>query len=501
MNSYWIDSTISNGHYDSLKADATCDVCIIGAGLFGLTTAYYLSKKGLKVIVLDKSAVGTKVSGHTTAKITSQHGLIYDYLINSFGTNTAKKYLNANETAIQNIKNIIETENIECDFKQQSNYVYTTKEEDLEKIKKEMLALKNLEFNAQLVDQTQLPFKIKKAIMFPNQAKFHPRKYMLGLCNCIIKNSGKIFTDTLVYDIKKDGEKYITYTKNSKIKSKNIVLASHYPIVNFPGFYFTKMYQETSYIIGIDVKTNLFDGMYISSFAPTYSFRTANFKDKEILLLGGANHKTGEETISINSTYEILEKKAKELYPNSEIIYKWNTRDCITLDKVPYIGEFSNLMPGMYVGTGFNKWGMTTSNVAANIISDKILGINNKYEEAFTSTRLKPVKNRWEMTNMLKQTATSLVIDKFKIPTETLSTIEKDSGCIVEIDGNKIGIYKDNSGKIFDIKPICSHLGCLLTWNNIDKTWDCPCHGSRFNYDGTNIYDPAIKNLEVTIHS
>lgn len=496
MNSFWIESTIEKGSYDSLAKDISCDVCIIGAGLFGLSTAYYLSKKGLKVIVLDKSAIGTKVSGHTTAKITSQHGLIYDYLINSFGFDIAKKYLNANEQAIKNIKNIIDNENIECDFENQSNYIYSTKKEDDEKIKKEALALKSLGFKTQLVKETQLPFDINSALMFPNQAKFHPRKYMLGLCNCILKNSGKIFTNTLVYNIKREDKSYLTYTNNFKINSKYVVLATHYPIINFPGLYFTKMYQETSYIIGVDTETSLFDGMYISSSAPTYSYRTVKFQNKKLLLLGGANHKTGEENINYNSTFGILEKKAKELYPNSTVLYKWNTRDCITLDKVPYIGEFSSLIPDLYVGTGFNKWGMTSTNVAANIITDKILNIENKYEEAFTSTRLKPIKNIEEMTNMLKQTTTSLLIDKLKIPTDTLNSIEKDEGCIVEIDGTKIGVYKDNSGKIYAVKPTCSHLGCLLTWNSIDKTWDCPCHGSRFNFDGKNIYDPAIKDLE-----
>ena len=257
------------------------------------------------------------------------------------------------------------------------------------------------------------------------------------------------------------------------------------------------MYQDTSYIIGIDTKSESFDGMYISSTTPTFSYRWAQYEDKKILLLGGAGHKTGENNITNASTYDVLEQKAKDLYPNSEVLYKWNTRDCVTLDKVPYIGEFSSLMPNMYVGTGFNKWGMTSSNVAANIITDKILGIKNKYEDAFTSTRLKPIKNRWEMKDMLKQVTSSLVIEKLKIPDETINEIKNDSGKIVEVNGQKIGISKDSFGKIFAIKPICSHLGCTLSWNNVDKTWDCPCHGSRFDFKGKNIYDPAIKDLEI----
>lgn len=465
-------------------------------GLFGLTTAYYLCKKGLNVKVLDKSEIGIKASGHTTAKITSQHGLIYKYLIHDFGIDIAKNYLNANEEAIKNIKHIIEEEKIECDFVLQSDFVYGTSPEEIEKIKDETECVKSMGFDAQFIEHLPVPFKNNGAIMFPNQAMFHPRKYMLSLCKSIQKNKGQIFTNTTVYDVKNVKNEYEIYTKSNTVKSKYVVLASHYPIINFPGFYFTKMYQETSYIIGVDTHSTAFDGMYISSAPPTYSYRWIKYEDKQLLLIGGAGHKTGEENITPSSTYEILEQKAKELYPSSEIIYRWNTRDCITLDKVPYIGEFSSMMPNMYVGTGFNKWGMTSSNVAANIIADKILGIKNKYEEAFTSTRLKPVKNRWEMKDMLKQVTNSLIIERLKIPDETLNSIKKDTGKIVEIEGLKVGIYIDLSGKIFTIKPTCSHLGCTLSWNNVDKTWDCPCHGSRFDYTGKNIYDPAIKDLE-----
>ena len=214
------------------------------------------------------------------------------------------------------------------------------------------------------------------------------------------------------------------------------------------------------------------------------------------MLIAGSGHKTGEP-IENNSHYEELEKKAKELYPDCKILFKWNTRDCISLDKIPYVGEFSELMPNMYVGTGFNKWGMTSSNISANIISDKILGKENKYEKIFTATRMEPIKNRWEVKNMLKETVNSIALNKFKIAPESIDKIENDNGAIIEINGENVGIYKDAKGKIYAVKPNCAHLGCLLSWNNLDKTWDCPCHGSRFDYMGRNIYEPAIKDLNV----
>ncbi len=226
--------------------------------------------------------------------------------------------------------------------------------------------------------------------------------------------------------------------------------------------------------------------------------------------MGGADHKTGSK-IDLSNSYNILEDEVRKYYPDCKVLYKWNTEDCITLDKIPYIGEFSHFMSGMYIGTGFNKWGMTSSNVAANIIVDKILGKENEYEDVFVSTRLHPIKNNAELGNMIKETANSLVINKFKVPEKNhddknddnthvenaFADIENDTGHVFEYNGEKVGIYKDKDGKISAIKPICTHLGCLLSWNNIDKTWDCPCHGSRFDYLGHQLYNPAIKDLDV----
>ena len=235
--------------------------------------------------------------------------------------------------------------------------------------------------------------------------------------------------------------------------------------------------------------------MYINSETPTVSFRTAIYNGKRILIVGGMSHKTGAK-IDLEKTYKNLEKVAKDLYPDCKILFRWNTEDCVSLDKIPYIGEFSSLMPNVYVGTGYKKWGMTSSNIAANIITDKILGRENEYEEVFNSKRLKPIKNYEELTNMVKEVGNSLIINRLKKTDEYLGDVKNDEGKIIEIDNEKVGIYKDREGNIYAVKPYCSHLGCELSWNNLDKTWDCPCHGSRFNYEGKNLYDPALKDLE-----
>lgn len=495
MSSLWLDSVKNKIDFSELKENISCDVCIVGAGIFGLTCGYYLSKAGLKVTILDRNNIAQKVTGHTTAKITSQHNLIYKYLIDSVGIKLAKQYLDANEEAISNIKNIIDTENIDCDFEVQDSYVYTTKEDDIDKIKFENHAVNSLGFNSEFVTSSPLPFKILAGIKFPNQAQFNPIKYVNGLANKIVQNSGEIYTNTLVYDIEKDENYFITHTKNNSINSKYVIIASHYPFINAPGYYFMKMYQSTSYVIAVDVGDKVFDGMYINPESPTFSFRSAVYNNKKILLVGGSDHKTGSK-IDLSNAYSILENEVKKYFPKCNVLYKWNTEDCITLDKIPYIGEFSTLMPNMYVGTGFNKWGMTSSNVAANIITNSILGKPNNYAEVFKSTRFHPVKNSDEVGNMIKETTNSLVINKFKVPEKDLENVKNDTGEVLEINNVKVGIYKDKNGKVFAVKPICTHLGCLLSWNNIDKTWDCPCHGSRFDYEGNNLYDPAIKSLE-----
>lgn len=495
MSSYWLDSVKDKPSFGKLDKNIFSDVCIIGAGIFGLSSGYYLSKNGLKVSILDKNNIMEKVSGHTTAKITSQHNIIYKYLIDSVGLKQAKQYLDANEEAIYNIKNIVQSENIDCDFEMQDSYVYTTDDTEIKKIELENKAVNTLGFASELVSETPLPFKIKSAIKFPNQAQFNPVKYAYGLANKIIENSGEIYTNTTVYDVQQDGENFEIKTENNTIQSKYVIIATHYPFINAPGYYFLKMYQSTSYVICVDIGDKVFDGMYINTQSPIFSYRFANYNDKKILLVGGADHKTGSK-IDLSHSYSILENEIRKFYPKCNVLYRWNTEDCITLDKIPYIGEFSNLMPNMYIGTGFNKWGMTSSNVAANIITNNILGKINNYEDVFKSTRFHPIKNSGEFGNMLKESTNSILLNKFKVPEKDLASVKNGTGEVLEINGEKIGVYKDENGKSFCVKPICTHLGCLLSWNNIDKTWDCPCHGSRFDYLGRNIYSPAIKDLE-----
>ncbi len=461
MKSYWEESIDKKEEYDKLNEDIEVDVCVIGGGLTGISTAYYLTKLGMNVAILEKDKICSHTSGHTTGKITSQHGLFYDYLIQSQGQEYAKKYLNANEMAIKEIERIIKEEKIDCDFKKENSYVFTRKDEDVQKIQKEIKATNMIGKESKFKNKIQLPLEIKGAIEFKDQAQFHPIKYAYGLCKAIIQNGGKIYENTKVVDTKLEKNNYWVFTKNNKIKARYIVMATRYPIKIFPGYYFIKMYQSSSYAIVIDTKEELKEGIYISSEAPTISFRIIQEGTKKLLLIVGYDYKTGKQ--ELEDGYRPLEELAYSMYPNCKILNRWISEDCITLDKIPYIGEFSKLLPNMYVATGFNKWGMTSSNIAANIITDEILEKENIYSEIFKATRVEPIKNSEEVKNMLKEAMESIVVKKLKKPNN----------------------------------PTCTHLGCELSYNSTDNTWDCPCHGSRFTFDGKVIEAPAVKDIEI----
>lgn len=494
METFWDKDREKNRSFQRLANDINVDVCIIGGGLTGLSVGYYLSKHK-NIAIIEKNKISELTSGGNTGKITSQHGLFYNYLEISKGIEYANEYLNANEESIQNIKEIIEKEKIECDFEIEDSYVFTQNEDDVQKIEAEQKTLEKIKnVNSQIVENIPLPLEIKKAIVFKNQAKFNPIKYSYGLANCILNNNGKIYENSQAKDIVKKDNKYIVKVNNNKITAKSVVIATRYPFISAPGYYFLKMYQSSSFAVVADVKEELFKGYYINTEQPTLSFRVINDNEKKYLLAVGYDYKTGADTVE--DGYKGLENAIKQMYPNAKIIAKWINEDCISLDKIPYIGEFSALMPNVYIATGFNKWGITSSNIAANIIKDKILEKENKYEETFKATRLEPIKNRDEMKNMISTTSKSLIMSRFKVPEEKIKDIKKGEAKIVEVKNTKVGVYKSETGEIFKVSPYCTHLGCELHFNNIDKMWECPCHGSKFTYDGKSIEVPSNKDLK-----
>ncbi|EGT4138233.1 FAD-dependent oxidoreductase [Clostridium perfringens] len=476
MKSVWSESCKFRKR-EALNKDIKTDVLVIGAGIAGVLTAYMLKQKGREVVVIDAAEIANGNTKNTTAKITSQHDLIYSKLIAEFGEEKARQYAKANELAIKKYKEIIEDKRIECDFEEKPAYVYSLNEIDV--LKEEVEAAKNLGIDAEFVDEANLPFKIKGAVKFNNQAQFNPLKFLKGISNELI-----IYENTRALEIKEN----LVVTSGGNITANNIVVATHYPIMNAPGYYFMKMHQERSYVLALE-NTSEIDGMYIDLNKEGYSFRTYN----NLLLLGGISHRTGEN--EEGGSYDKLRKVAKNLYPKAKEKYYWSAQDCMTIDGIPYIGRYSSETSNIYVATGFNKWGMTSSMVSAMIISDMILEKENDFSEIFSPRRFDLSLSINNIANDLIETAKNFIAQKVSIPSSEIEHIKNGHGGIIEYNGEKVGVYKNKEGKEFFVLTKCTHLGCQLSWNADELTWDCPCHGSRFDYKGRLIGSPATKDL------
>lgn len=486
METYW--NVEKKNSYEKINKNLETEVCIIGGGLTGLTTAYYLSKLNKKVVLLEKDEICNKTSGGSTGKITSQHGIFYKYLYETNGMEYVQKYYEINEKAINEIEEIINEKNINCEFERVDSYVYTCSKDKILDLKNEFDIVKK--FGAEFVNYIELPIDIEGAIKFSNQAQFNPYKYAKGLAKEIIKNGGSLFENSKVWNINKQDKKYIVSTSKYKIKTNCVVIATRYPITKIKAGIPFKMYQSTSYCIVADNDSEICKGYYINIEKPTISIRRIKSEEKNLIQIVGYDYKTGTKQ-NING-YAALEKIVKNMYPKLNIKNKWIAEDCISLDKIPYIGKIDS---NMYIATGFNKWGNTFSNIAANIIKDSILGRENEYSKMFDCSRFGPLKNKEELKNMIVEAGKSIVISKFKMPHKYIDELEYNQGKIIEYDDKKIGVYKNEDGKLFMVNPICSHLGCELEFNNFEKTWDCPCHGSRFTYEGKSIESPSIKDL------
>lgn len=476
MKSLWSESCKFRKR-EALNKDIKTDVLVIGAGIAGILTAYMLKQKGREVVVIDAAEIASGNTKNTTAKITSQHDLIYSKLITEFGEEKARQYAQANELAIKKYKEIIENRRIECDFEEKPAYVYSLNE--VEVLKEEAEAAKKLGIDAEFVQEANLPFKINGTLKFNNQAQFNPLKFLKYISNELV-----IYENTRALEIKEN----LVVTSGGNITANNIVVATHYPIMNAPGYYFMKMHQERSYVLALENKSEV-DGMYIDLNKEGYSFRTYN----NLLLLGGISHRTGEN--EEGGSYDELRKVAKRLYPKAKEKYHWSAQDCMTIDGIPYIGRYSSETQNIYVATGFNKWGMTSSMVSAMIISDMILEKENDFSEIFSPRRFDLSLSINNIANDLIEIAKNFIAQKVYIPSSEIEHIKNGHGGIIEYNGEKVGVYKNKEGKEFFVSTKCTHLGCQLSWNADELTWDCPCHGSRFDYKGRLIGSPATKDL------
>jgi len=430
MHSVWRETTNPPEH-PQLNGGITTDVLIIGGGMCGILTAHRLREAGVSAVVVEAEAIGGGVTQNTTAKITAQHGLIYADLIKGFGIEKARQYYDTNTWAIEQYQALAATH--PCDFEHKTAYVYS--KSDRSHLAREAEAYQKLGIPANIKDTPTLPLQTVGAILMENQAQFHPLKLLYGLADGL-----PIYTQSFVHKI--EGNK--AHTKNGTITAKHIVFATHYPLVNIPGLYFLKLYQHRSYVLALE-NAPLPDGMYLDAEETGLSFRTYG----DLLFLGGGDHKTGKQ----GGNYAELEAFAKQAYPNAPIKYRWATQDCMSLDKVPYIGRHRRGNSHVYVATGFNKWGMSGSMVASKLLTDLLLHGKSDRESLYSPQR--SILTKQLFTN-LGAAATGLL---------------------------SIG------------SPRCAHMGCKLHRNEVEGTFDCACHGSRFTKDGHLISGPAKRGL------
>lgn len=466
MPSLW-KKNIQIAEQDSLQGNVHVQNVVIGAGITGILTAYFLQKKGKQVIVLEASEIASGQTQNTTAKITSQHGFFYHDMAHKVGKDRARGYARANEAAIQSYEEIIWEEGIACHFERLPSYLYTTNKAKIKKLEDEANTAKKLGIHANFVNGEEigeLPFPVAGAVCYREQAQFHPLEFIQALAKKLTiyehTSALSVKQHEIVYENRKPQKN--TLGENTII-AENIIFTTHYPFLNVPGFYFLRQHQERSYVLALEgegIPARL-SGQYFSMDKDGLSFRSA----ENMLLLGGGSHRTGKDICKNGDDkpegYTYLQQVAKRYYPHSREVVHWSAQDCMSHDRLPFIGSYSMFRPYWYVATGFQKWGMTSAMIAASIISNRICNEQNPYEWVFTPQRF-----------LVRAGVKNLCVD---------------------IGKSVIGLTK---GVFAESEKRCSHMGCKLVWNEAEQSWDCPCHGSRFTKEGNLLDGPAQRGLK-----
>ncbi|WP_424767460.1 FAD-dependent oxidoreductase [Paenibacillus sp. sgz302251] len=495
--SYWSDSTTSLPTYPKLENDRNADICVVGGGISGITSAYLLTQAGFKVVLLEAGKLLNGTTGHTTAKITAQHDLIYDELMKREGKEKASLYYNANDEALRFIRHTIDHLKINCGYSTQDAYVYTNSESYINHLEKEMFAYSTLGIPGSYMDHVPLQIPAKAAIKMNGQAQFHPLHYLIALVKGFVEAGGEIFENTTAVDVENDGTlaKVIT-SEGRHIACKHVVSCTHFPFHDGGGFYFARMHADRSYVLGIKVEGDYPGGMYLSAEDPKRSIRYAEMEGHhKLLLVGGQSHKTGQGVCTINH-YEELHNYVKEHFDLKEVTYRWSAQDLVTGDKIPFIGRITSSSPNIFVATGYRKWGMTNGTAAALLIRDLILEKENPYEELYSPSRSMSWNTIKKLVVDNADVAKHLIAGKLEMVYKRPEDLANDEGSVVKVHGRRAGAYKDKDGQLYLVDTTCTHMGCEVEWNNGERTWDCPCHGSRFSISGEVMEGPAEKPLK-----
>ncbi|SFG73663.1 Glycine/D-amino acid oxidase [Halopelagius inordinatus] len=488
--SVWM-STTDRTSYPPLDGDREVDVAVVGGGITGLTAATKLSEEGKDVAVVESGRIVEGVTGKTTAKLTLQHGLIYDHLRSEFGDTLARQYADANQDAIETVRDRVERYDIDCDFDRTPAYTYTESAEKRSDIADEVEAARALDIPAEFVEETPLPFDVEAAIRVDDQARFHPRKYLLALAEAVEDAGNDVFERTKATDVESgDGNRVVT--ERGTLTADAVVVATHFPLLDHRLF-FSRLYPHRSYVVTIRTDDAPSEGMYYRAEEPGRSLRTKVAGEDDLLIVGGEGHKTGQG--DEKERYRRLERYAGEQFEVESMPYRWSTQDFSTPDKVPFVGRLGPTTDGIYVGTGYGGWGMTNGTAAGELLADLALGRSNPYESVFDPTRLSKSsagKALKENTEVAKEFVGGWAKSLFGSDTVTPPAGESR---IVRHDGKPYGLYRDEDGELHAVSAVCTHMDCIVDWNDAEKSWDCPCHGSRFGVDGSVIDGPAVEDL------
>ena len=465
------------------------DVAIIGGGIVGLTAAHLLKAEGKTVAVLESHRIVEGVTGNTTAKITSLHTLIYAYLLRHFGEKKALAYATANQSALEHIADTIHQQNIQCDFIRTPAFTYTESTEEIAQIEAEVQAAQKLGLPATLTDQTPLPFPVRAAVRFDDQAQFHPRKYLLALARDIPGDGSYLFEETRVIDIT-EGEPCIVTTRNGTMRAHSVIVASHYP-VNDKTIYASRLHQRRSYVLAVRVANPVMRGTFIST-APLHSIRNYAPSQDNLLFVGGQAHSPGQGGDTA-ARYRRLEQWARKRFDVLSVEYRWSTQDNETMDRVPYVGKYAPHSKHLYVATGFGGWGMTNGTAAAMLLRDLIVERQNPWANLYDPGRVNLVSAP-KLAGQTANIARHFVGDR--IVRDTPDDVSRGEGKIVHTKAGNAAMYQAEDGTVKVLSPVCTHMGCFVQWNSAEKSWDCPCHGSRFAVDGKVIHGPAVDDLE-----
>jgi glycine/D-amino acid oxidase-like deaminating enzyme/nitrite reductase/ring-hydroxylating ferredoxin subunit len=491
--SVWMD-TAPHTTYAPLDAPLTVDVCVVGGGILGLLAADLLKRAGRTVALLEADRVATGVTGYTTAKITALHGLIYDQVRSRFGEEGARHYAEANDAGLSLIADRVAEDGIECDFRRRPALTYAEDEGDLDALRKEVDAARAAGLAAELVRDVDLPWEVAGAVRLGDQAEFHPRRFLLAVADSLSGGGSHVFERTRVTAVDDGDPCRVGTDGGAEVTAGAVVIATHYPTLD-RGLFFARLAAERSYALGIRARGRTPQGMFLSTESPSHSVRATPYDGGELLIVGGESHKTG--TSDPVERYAALEAWARERFDVASVEYRWSAQDAMPVDGIPYVGKLSPIARRVWTASGFKKWGITNGAAAAIMLSDAILERENPWAATFDSNRFKPAASTPALLKEGLSVGAHFFGDRLAPPdARSLDQLAPGTGGIVKIDGDRVAAFRDDDGVVHAVSPICTHLYCQVAFNAAERSWDCPCHGSRFATDGTVIQGPAVSPLE-----